>query len=146
MVLSQWLYQNMDAVASMYEDRFDLRTLQNQLIQNPINSETEKFSWWKNIGFMKSQPVLSPLRFVVINSISVPVKRTKELRALTGWYVLFIFWLPARILIDLTIKCMPHKSLRSFPLKWPRRNNLSRIFPFINYTTLEELGLLLNIG
>ncbi|KAL1816843.1 hypothetical protein ACET3Z_019417 [Daucus carota] len=92
-VLSQWLYQNMDSVASMYEDRFDLRTLESRVIQNSSKGEANESSWWKKLGMLKSQPVSSPLRFVVINCISVPVKRTKELRALTGWryyYSLFL--------------------------------------------------------
>lgn len=87
MALSQWLYQNMEAVVSMYEDRFDLRTLQRQLIEEPSKRGTEKFSWWKKLGLRKSGTMLSPLRFFVISYITVPVKRTKELRALTGWYV-----------------------------------------------------------
>lgn len=92
-VLSQWLYQNMDSVASMYEDRFDLRMLESQVIQDSSKGEASKSSWWKNIGMLKSRSASSPLRFVVINCISVPVKRTKELRALTGWryyYSLFL--------------------------------------------------------
>ncbi|XP_074366935.1 uncharacterized protein LOC141707595 isoform X2 [Apium graveolens] len=92
-VLSQWLYQNMDSVASMYEDRFDLRTLESRIIQDSSKGEANKSSWWKNIGMLKSRSASSPLRFVVINCISVPVKRTKELRALTGWryyYSLFL--------------------------------------------------------
>lgn len=97
-VLSQWLYQNMDSVASMYEDRFDLRTLESQVIQDSSKDEANKSSWWKNIGVLKSRSVSSPLSFVVIKCISVPVKRTKELRALTGWYVPYCFCLLAYIL------------------------------------------------
>lgn len=87
----------MDSVASMYEDRFDLRTLESRVIQDSSKGEANKSSWWKNIGMLKSRSVTSPLRFVVINCISVPVKRTKELRALTGWYVLYLFRLLAYI-------------------------------------------------
>ncbi|KAM7496207.1 hypothetical protein LguiA_020621 [Lonicera macranthoides] len=91
--LSQWMYQNMEAVVSMYEDRFDLRTLQRQLIEEPSKREMEKFSWWKKLGLRKSGTMVSPLRFFVISYITIPVKRTKELRALTGWryyYSLFL--------------------------------------------------------
>ncbi|KAI8523206.1 hypothetical protein RHMOL_Rhmol13G0055400 [Rhododendron molle] len=91
--LNQWLHQNMEAVVSMYEDRFDLRTLQSQLIEGPSKTNTDNFSWWKRLTRMKSDSVASPLHYVVINDISIMVKRTKELRALTGWryyYSLFL--------------------------------------------------------
>ncbi|KAG5514719.1 hypothetical protein RHGRI_035944 [Rhododendron griersonianum] len=91
--LNQWLHQNMEAVVSMYEDRFDLRTLQSQLIEGPSKTNTDNFSWWKRLTLRKSESVASPLHYVVINDISITVKRTKELRALTGWryyYSLFL--------------------------------------------------------
>lgn len=94
-VLKQWLYQNMDAVVSMYEDRFDLCTLQSQLIEEPSKGESEKFSWWKKLSLTKSGPVSSPLRVAVMSYICIPVKRTKELRVLTGWYASSL--LPARL-------------------------------------------------
>ncbi|KAK4441518.1 hypothetical protein Salat_0486700 [Sesamum alatum] len=90
--LHQWLHQNMAAVVSMYEDQFDLCTLRSKVIEESSGSEAENFDWWKKLGFRRSVPI-SSLRFVEINYISVPVKRTKELRALTGWryyYSLFL--------------------------------------------------------
>ncbi|XP_011083125.1 uncharacterized protein LOC105165720 [Sesamum indicum] len=90
--LHQWLHQNMAAVVSMYEDQFDLCTLRRKLLQESSGSEADNFDWWKKLGFRRSGPTLS-LRFVEINYVSVPVKRTKELRALTGWryyYSLFL--------------------------------------------------------
>ena len=86
--LDQWLHQNMEAVVSMYEDRFDLRTLQSQVTEGASKMEAENFSWWKKLALGKSKSVSSPFRYVVINHVSVTVKRTKELRALTGWYVI----------------------------------------------------------
>lgn len=77
----------MAAVASMYEDRFDLCVLQRELIEYSGN-ETENIGWLKKISFRISGPISSPLQYVTINNITVPVKRTKELRALVGWYVL----------------------------------------------------------
>ncbi|KAG6426806.1 hypothetical protein SASPL_111040 [Salvia splendens] len=71
--LHQWLHQNMAAVASMYEDRFDLCILESQLIESRGN-ETE--------------------------NISLPVKRTKELRALVGWRYYFSLFLE---LADITM-------------------------------------------
>lgn len=86
--MNQWLHQNIQAVVSMYEDRFDLRTLQSQLIEGPNKTDADNFSWWKRLTLWKSGSVTSPLRHVVINDISITVKRTRELRAVTGWYVL----------------------------------------------------------
>ncbi|KAF2292635.1 hypothetical protein GH714_026186 [Hevea brasiliensis] len=39
--LNQWLYQNVEAVVSMYEDRFDLCTLQSIVIEEPSKNQTE---------------------------------------------------------------------------------------------------------
>ncbi|KAK6143996.1 hypothetical protein DH2020_020816 [Rehmannia glutinosa] len=91
--LQQWLHQNMAAVVSMYEDQFDLCTLQSQLIEESNGSEAENFGWWKKLSVGRSGPISSSLRFVVINRISVPVKRTKELRALIGWRYYFSLFL-----------------------------------------------------
>ncbi|PON70787.1 phosphoglycolate phosphatase [Parasponia andersonii] len=85
--LNQWLYQNLEAVASMYEDHFDLCTLQRQLIEEPTNSPTEN-SWW-NRFIQKKSKTASPLCYVSISHFPMPVKRTKELRALTGWRYYF---------------------------------------------------------
>lgn len=84
--LYQWLYQNLEAVASMYEDRFDLWTFESQLIDKVDNSWNENYSWWKRLIPRKSDTVSSTLDHVLINNFCMPVKRTKELRALTGWY------------------------------------------------------------
>lgn len=74
----------------MYEDRFDLRILQSQPITESSKGKTEKFGWLKNLGLSKSRPIVSPLCASVISSVRVPVKRTKELRGLVGWYVLIL--------------------------------------------------------
>lgn len=84
--LYQWLYQNLEAVASMYEDRFDLWTFESQLIEKVDNSWNGNYSWWKRLVHKKSDTVSSKLDHVLINNFCMPVKRTKELRALTGWY------------------------------------------------------------
>ncbi|PSR86371.1 Ycf55-like protein [Actinidia chinensis var. chinensis] len=98
--LDQWLHQNMEAVVSMYEDRFDLRTLQSQVTEGASKMEAENFSWWKKLALGKSKSVSSPFRYVVINHVSVTVKRTKELRALTGWRYYFSLFLE---LADITM-------------------------------------------
>ncbi|XP_075490488.1 uncharacterized protein LOC142529021 isoform X1 [Primulina tabacum] len=83
--LNQWLHQNMAAIVSMYEDRFELCTLRSVPIEKSNTMEAGNFSWWKQFSLMRSGPVSSDLHFAVINQVSVPFKRTKELRALTGW-------------------------------------------------------------
>lgn len=91
--MKQWLHQNMEAVVSMYEDRFDLYTFQRQLIEESSKNKIQNDNWWKKLRMMSSQPVLYQLSTILINQISIPVKRTKELRALTGWryyYSLFL--------------------------------------------------------
>ncbi|KAJ7961505.1 Phosphoglycolate phosphatase [Quillaja saponaria] len=91
--LNQWLYQNVDKIVSIYEDRFDLHTLKKQLIDVPSNSRTQKHSWWKRFILKKSEMVSHQLHHIVISDFSIPVKRTKELRALTGWQYFFSLFL-----------------------------------------------------
>ncbi|EYU17984.1 hypothetical protein ABFS82_14G211000 [Erythranthe guttata] len=98
--LHQWMHQNMEAVVSMFEDQFDLCTLQTQLVEESSSSEAENFGWWKKLSINRSGPVSSSLQFVAINQISVPVKRTMELRALTGWKYYFSLFLE---LADITM-------------------------------------------
>ncbi|KAL3828133.1 hypothetical protein ACJIZ3_016935 [Penstemon smallii] len=98
--LNQWLHQNMSAIASMYEDQFDLCTLESQLIERSGRIEAENLSWWNKLSFGRASMPSSSLRFVVISNISVSVKRTKELRALTGWRYYFSLFLE---LADITM-------------------------------------------
>lgn len=79
----------MESVVSMYEDRFDLRTFQRHVVENS-KSTAENFQWWRKLGIKKSAPLLLESSFVVIAPVSVSVKRTKELRALNGWYALLL--------------------------------------------------------
>ncbi|KAK7338905.1 hypothetical protein VNO77_19539 [Canavalia gladiata] len=91
--LNQWLYHNMDTVVSMYEDHFDLCTLQSQPIDLTDNSQTEEQNWWKRLTQQSSKTMSFELHCIEIRHFSMPVKRTKELRALTGWryyYSLFL--------------------------------------------------------
>ncbi|KVI03818.1 hypothetical protein Ccrd_017878 [Cynara cardunculus var. scolymus] len=64
-----------------------LQRLRNETrtIVEPSNGKAEKFGWLKNLNLRKSRPVTAPFRAFVISYVSIPVKRTKELRALTGW-------------------------------------------------------------
>ncbi|XWS31298.1 hypothetical protein CRYUN_Cryun23aG0065100 [Craigia yunnanensis] len=91
--LNQWLYQNLDAVVSMYEDRFDLYTLKSQLIGEKSSDYAQTYSWWKKLTLGKYESVSPSLNYVVISHFSLSVKRTKELRALTGWRYYFSLFL-----------------------------------------------------
>ncbi|XP_022867756.1 uncharacterized protein LOC111387431 isoform X2 [Olea europaea var. sylvestris] len=98
--LHQWLHQNMEAVVSMYEDHFDLRTLHIQPIEKSSRTADENANWWKQLCLRRSGSVSSSLRFAVISHISLPVKRTMELRDLTGWRYYFSLFLE---LTDITM-------------------------------------------
>ncbi|KAG8477833.1 hypothetical protein CXB51_027433 [Gossypium anomalum] len=89
--LNQWLYQNLDAIVSMYEDRFDLYTLKSQLIEEKSSDYAETSSWWKKLMLRENESVLTSLQYVVISHFSMSVKRTKELRALIGRYYFSLF-------------------------------------------------------
>ncbi|CAH8359504.1 unnamed protein product [Eruca vesicaria subsp. sativa] len=94
--LYQWLHQNMEAVVSMYEDRFDLYILQTQVINNSDGGDdTERYSWWRKLtpGKAKATSSSSALRYSIISDFSLPVKRTKELKALSGWRYYFSLFL-----------------------------------------------------
>ncbi|XP_065875434.1 uncharacterized protein [Euphorbia lathyris] len=98
--LNQWIYQNLEAVISMYEDRFDLCTLQSKVAEEPCQIQAENSSWWKKLTWRKPGTITSSMHYTVISPFSMPVKRTKELRALTGWRYYFSLYLE---LSDITI-------------------------------------------
>lgn len=86
--LNQWIQQNFESVVSMYEDRFDLFVFSKEEIEDPVLSQDEKHFWWKKLSFKKSTTA-SQLHHVYMSSFPLPVKRTKELRALVGWRYYF---------------------------------------------------------
>ncbi|KAL0914843.1 hypothetical protein M5K25_015228 [Dendrobium thyrsiflorum] len=90
-VLKQWLQQNFESVVSLYEDRFELFVLFRQKKDDQLESQTTKSIWQKL--FFTTQAVPSALNCVQINSLSLNVKRTKELQALTGWRYYFSLFL-----------------------------------------------------
>ncbi|KAL2336717.1 hypothetical protein Fmac_011163 [Flemingia macrophylla] len=90
--LNQWLYHNMDTVVSMYEDRFDLCILESQPIDLTDSIQTEKENWWKRFTQQNSKTSVE-LHCIEISHFSMPVKRTKELRTLTGWRYYFSLFL-----------------------------------------------------
>ncbi|KAL4571918.1 hypothetical protein LXL04_018685 [Taraxacum kok-saghyz] len=89
--LNQWFVQNMEAVVSMYEDRFDLRVLESQRVVECSEGKSGNFDWLKKIGVSKSIPLVSTP--AVITCVDVPVKRIKELRGLVGWRYYFSLYL-----------------------------------------------------
>nr|GMD69127.1 uncharacterized protein LOC109161946 [Ipomoea batatas] len=91
--MHRWLHQNMEAVVSMYEDRFDLSTFECQPIGERGKRKDENHHWWKKLGVMRSETVASPLHVAFIYQVSIAVKRTKELRSLTGWRYYFSLFL-----------------------------------------------------
>lgn len=91
-VLNQWLVQNFESVVSIYEDRFELSILYRQKQEDPLDDlNKDKYAWWKKLIYAKSKP--PSLNYVSIRPMSLSVKRTKELRALTGWRYYFSLYL-----------------------------------------------------
>ncbi|GAB4830162.1 hypothetical protein Ancab_019804 [Ancistrocladus abbreviatus] len=99
--MKQWLNENVEAVVSMYEDRFDLCTLQSQLVKEPIKDCTKTTSWWRKFSLGRSATVHLQHHYAVVTPFVLPVKRTKELRALTGWKYYF------SLLLELSDILMP---------------------------------------
>ncbi|KAH1239911.1 hypothetical protein GmHk_08G024238 [Glycine max] len=91
--LNQWLYHNMDTVVSMYEDRFDLCILESQPVDVTDSIQTEEQNWWKRLTQQNSKAMSPELHCIDISHFSMPVKRTKELRAVTGWRYYFSLFL-----------------------------------------------------
>uniref|UniRef100_A0A0E0G797 Leucine-rich repeat-containing N-terminal plant-type domain-containing protein n=1 Tax=Oryza nivara TaxID=4536 RepID=A0A0E0G797_ORYNI len=77
--INGWLHQYFESVVSMYEDR--------KLCEKPADNQAEVTNWWR-LGFGKPSTV-TLLEYVHISSFSLPVRRTKELRALAGWRYYF---------------------------------------------------------
>lgn len=71
----------------MYEDRFDMFALQMKVLEGLNEKETDRISWWKKIMFHKPAATAPPLHYIFIRQMSLAVKRTEELRALSGWYL-----------------------------------------------------------
>lgn len=90
-VLNQWLQQNFESVVTMYEDRFQLFIFSRKQLEDSVESRNGKTIWWKFAFIKSARPSL--LHHVQINPFSLSVKRTKELRALTGWRYYFSLFL-----------------------------------------------------
>lgn len=95
--INWWLHQYFESVVSMYEDRFELYVLCKKECEKPADNQAETGNWWRLAFGKPSVPTL--LNYVNISPFSLPARRTKELRALAGWYaqsliqsMLFISW------------------------------------------------------
>lgn len=93
MALKQWLHQNVESVVSMYEDRFDLYSFQMQQINETEKNPQFKLDWWKKFALHNAASTFSPLQYMVISPLPMSVKRTKELRDLSGWRYYFSLYL-----------------------------------------------------
>ncbi|RZC87330.1 hypothetical protein C5167_041382 [Papaver somniferum] len=91
--LNKWMHQNMDSIISMYEDHFDLSTFSVRLPEDSDSSEAKNLHWWQKLPLKKPARPISMLHYVVISQLSMAVKRTEELRALTGWRYYFSLFL-----------------------------------------------------
>jgi len=89
--INWWLHQYFNSVVSMYEDRFELYILCRKKCEKPEDNQAERTNWWKLAFGNPSVPAL--LDYVNISPFSLPARRTKELRALTGWRYYFSLFL-----------------------------------------------------
>lgn len=90
-VLKQWLQQNFESVVSLYEDRFELFVLFRLKMDDHLESQNKR-SIWQKLALSK-QAIPSALNCVQIKKMSLTVKRTRELQALTGWRYYFSLFL-----------------------------------------------------
>jgi hypothetical protein len=87
--LNWWLTQYFESVESMYEDRFELYIMRQKEQENSNSNLMKNMSWWK-LDFAKPASRSSG-KYIQLVPFSLSVKRTKELRALAGWYSLSLF-------------------------------------------------------
>ncbi|KAJ3697234.1 hypothetical protein LUZ61_000939 [Rhynchospora tenuis] len=125
--LNWWLNQYFESIVSMYEDRFELYIMCQKEQENANSNLTNNINWWR-VGFSKSASHSSG-KYVQLVPFSLSVKRTKELRALTGWRYYFSLYLE---LSDI-----------SLPLIKGAFTNISNaISYFLTYIIGRSLGLI----
>ncbi|KAL5211376.1 hypothetical protein ABZP36_022223 [Zizania latifolia] len=90
--INGWLHQYFESVVSMYEDRFELYVLSRKVCEKKVDNQAEATSWWRRLAFGKTSTT-ALLDYVHISPFSLPAKRTKELRDLTGWRYYFSLFL-----------------------------------------------------
>lgn len=82
--LNRWLQDNFSSVIAIYEDRFNLWTLQSVVVKKPVETENNNNGWLKKVN-PKKMVHEEILKDLVICKRVLQTKRTKELRALSGW-------------------------------------------------------------
>ncbi|CAO2038245.1 unnamed protein product [Urochloa humidicola] len=80
--INWWMYQYFESVVSMYEDRFELYVLCRKKSEKTADNQAEGTNWWRLAFGKPSAPAF--LDYVNISPFSLPARRTKELRSLTG--------------------------------------------------------------
>ncbi|KAJ1696921.1 hypothetical protein LUZ63_005433 [Rhynchospora breviuscula] len=125
--LNWWLNQYFESIVSMYEDRFELYIMCQKERENTNSNLTNNINWWR-VGFSKPASHSSG-KYIQLVPFSLSVKRTKELRALTGWRYYFSLYLE---LSDI-----------SLPLIKGAFTNISNaISYFLTYIIGRSLGLI----
>ncbi|XP_015689656.1 uncharacterized protein LOC102706720 isoform X3 [Oryza brachyantha] len=89
--INGWLHQYVESVVSMYEDRFELYVLSRKVCEKTVDNQAEVTNWWR-LGF-GNPSTITLMDYIHISSFSLPVRRTKELRALAGWRYYFSLFL-----------------------------------------------------
>jgi hypothetical protein len=81
--LNGWLQKNFSSVVAMFEDRFELWTIQGTTISNqhPVKGNKTK----RQGGQLKQKEHPQELRF---SWLQMPARRSRELKGLMGWYFL----------------------------------------------------------
>ncbi|KAJ4756104.1 hypothetical protein LUZ62_090509 [Rhynchospora pubera] len=125
--LNWWLNQYFESIVSMYEDRFELYIMCQKERENTNSNLTNNINWWW-VGFSKPASHSSG-KYMQLVPFSLSVKRTKELRVLTGWRYYFSLYLE---LSDI-----------SLPLVKGAFTNISNaISYFLTYIIGRSLGLI----
>jgi hypothetical protein len=79
--LNGWLQKNFSSVVAMFEDRFELWTIQGTTISNQHSVKGNKTK--RQGGQLKQKEHPQELRF---SWLQMPARRSRELKGLTGWY------------------------------------------------------------
>lgn len=86
--LNGWLQKNFSSVVAMFEDRFELWTIQGTTISNQHPVKGNKTKWQG--GQLKQKEHPQELRF---SWLQMPARRSRELKGLTGWRYYYSLYL-----------------------------------------------------
>ena len=84
--MREWIHQNFGEIVLMYEDRFDLRVLKLEPYPEAAEKLKESYNWWTRLTLRKCVTVQPSPLYSIVSPFPLTLKRTKELRALQGWY------------------------------------------------------------